>query len=376
MNRCGAARLAIAVWNILLLFTPVYFSLIPKNASTEDSGTLVAVVVIYRHGDRAPLISFPRDEYYNMTYWPMGFGHLTKYGVTRLYNLGKWFRERYKNFLSETYSPDEIYIHSSNIDRCLMSASAALAGLYPPTGFQFWNPQLSWQPIPVHTDNKNHDEIITEKRRCKKYEDILLTLQNATYPSFKRNYTELFQFVSDKTGWTVSLPEIKTLYSVLNSYNSYNSSFVPEWIENINLDIVETLAAVVYGLPSSTTEIARLRIGPFYQYMFDLFDTFVTSSSFSMPKFLMVSAHDTTLSAALGAMKAFRKPVKFGETLIWELKQDNNGTFFINTYYKTEDKISGINLMDCSFDCDYSIFKKKLSSITVSYEDWAIECNN
>lgn len=347
-----------------------------KNISTEDRGTLVAVVVMYRHGDRAPLISFPRDEYYNLTYWPMGFGQLTKYGVTRLYNLGKWFRERYKNFLSETYSPNEIYIHSSNIDRCLMSASAALAGLYPPTGFQFWNPQLSWQPIPVHTDNKNHDEIITERRKCKKYEDIVLTLQEATYPSYERNYTELFQFVSNKTGWTVSLYEIKTLYSVLNSYNSYNSSFVPKWIENINLDIVETLAAVVYGLPSSTIELARLRIGPFYKYMFDLFDTCVNSSSSNMPKFIMISAHDTTVCSALGAMRAFRNPVKFGDTLIWELRKYEDGNFYINVNYKTEEKINRINVINCGFDCDYSIFKQNLSSITVNYEEWNIECNN
>lgn len=32
-----------------------------------------------------------------------------------------------------------------------MSAEANLAGLFPPNGMQRFNPNISWQPIPVHT---------------------------------------------------------------------------------------------------------------------------------------------------------------------------------------------------------------------------------
>lgn len=45
----------------------------------------------------------------------------------------------------------QIFIRSTDFDRTLMSAEANLAGLYPPEGQQIFSPNISWQPIPVHT---------------------------------------------------------------------------------------------------------------------------------------------------------------------------------------------------------------------------------
>jgi lysosomal acid phosphatase len=42
-------------------------------------------------------------------------------------------------------------VASSDLDRTLMSAYCVLAGLYPPTDAEEWNPDIKWQPVPVRS---------------------------------------------------------------------------------------------------------------------------------------------------------------------------------------------------------------------------------
>ena len=53
----------------------------------------------------------------------------------------------------------QIVVEASNVDRCLMSAYCNLAGLYPPSGTQVWNQNITWQPIPVHTRPEWEDNV-------------------------------------------------------------------------------------------------------------------------------------------------------------------------------------------------------------------------
>lgn len=75
-----------------------------------------------------------------------------------------------------------------DFERTLMSAAAALAGLFPPTGTEIWNKYLNWQPIPIHTSQKDEDNILAELRfECDRY----TYLMNKYYLS-KPEYTEMF----------------------------------------------------------------------------------------------------------------------------------------------------------------------------------------
>lgn len=53
----------------------------------------------------------------------------------------------------------QIFVRSTDYDRTLMSAQANLAGLYPPNGSQVFEPNLQWQPIPVHTVPQSQERV-------------------------------------------------------------------------------------------------------------------------------------------------------------------------------------------------------------------------
>lgn len=83
-------------------------------------------------------------------------------GKERMYNLGKWFRDRYKNFdlVVDGYKHDRLLMNSSSKDRTLMSAELVLAGFMPPKPDEIWtSDDLQWQPIPVHNVPLNLDQV-------------------------------------------------------------------------------------------------------------------------------------------------------------------------------------------------------------------------
>jgi len=83
-------------------------------------------------------------------------------GTERMYNLGKWFRERYKNFqvVKEGYDHTLLLMNSSGKDRTMMSAELVLAGFMPPKPQEMWaDDGLKWQPIPVHTVPLKLDQV-------------------------------------------------------------------------------------------------------------------------------------------------------------------------------------------------------------------------
>ena len=111
------------------------FILISIIALSISADKLVFVLTHFRHGARAPQYYYDQENHldYILEKWERP-GELTAMGQRMHYLLGLRNRERYINnthFLSEKFDPHEILIYSSQFNRTLLSAESQLQGLYP-----------------------------------------------------------------------------------------------------------------------------------------------------------------------------------------------------------------------------------------------------
>ena len=101
--------------------------------------------------------TYPTDPYKDERFYPQGFGRLTTAGKQRLYDVGRWLRREYGQFLSD--DAHEVYVRSSGKERCLESAQLLVNGAYKPTPSSAWawNRSELWLPVPVQTVNPSYD---------------------------------------------------------------------------------------------------------------------------------------------------------------------------------------------------------------------------
>ena len=67
-----------------------------------ESGELLLVQALFRHGDRTPISLYTNDPYNNYS-WNEGLGELTLVGKERMYNYGQVLRKRYEDYLSKCF---------------------------------------------------------------------------------------------------------------------------------------------------------------------------------------------------------------------------------------------------------------------------------
>ncbi|XP_018574860.1 uncharacterized protein LOC108913732 [Anoplophora glabripennis] len=347
------------------------------NDPEDPEDELVSVVALYRHGDRSPISSFPNDLYYNSSYWPEGYGQLLSKGILRQYNLGKWLRTRYDTFLPADYSPKDILVYSTDVDRTLMSAEANLAGLYPPTESQIWEDGFFWQPIPVH-QMATDDPVFAMDAECPKFIKLQEELETSEF--FENVYKEnrnMLNSLSNLTGMKVSsLGNMRMIFEVLYIYRNHNESYLPSWVEDIDQEKLAYLAGLGFSQATFTEELTRLATGPFLNYLLSYFNDVINNAT-DVSKFLMFSGHDGTIAAALGGMGVFDNlPPEFASAVIWELRRNTKKKYYVNVLHKknSTDAYEQLSLDNCGFDCAFNDFTTNLESIIIDRETWKKEC--
>lgn len=341
----------------------------------DDDRQVKSVVVVYRHGDRTPISFYPNDPYKDPSNWPVGFGQLTNRGKMMQFNLGKFLRSRYNHLIGDKYDENDIYVRASDVDRTMMSAMSNLAGLYPPKGDQIWNPNLLWQPIPVHTVPADEDRVIRGHPKCSKMQE--LDEQVKTDPKIleviKDNQRTL-DYLSEHTGANVtSLLDIDFIYDDMLIETIYNKT-LPSWTSEVFPEKMELMKDLSFAMGTWNLELKRLRGGPLIQAILDHFQGFISGN---VPhKMLMFSGHDTTVSTLLNTLGMFDPPKAppYASLIMVELSSVK-GQHFVNFLFRNETTHQPypLSLPDCDYYCPLERFEELTEKVRPL--DWELECN-
>lgn len=351
---------------VMFLGYILYFSLICTafptvvfdKEGTADISSLQLVHLVYRHGDRTPSAEFPTDPTPGI--WPQGFGELTNLGKMQQYELGKFLKKRYLNgFMNSSYNDDEITVRSTDKSRTLMSAYTNLAGLYPPKDHEKWNPNLDWQPIPVHTLPKDEDQLLYMTSNCPRYMQIYNEFINSEYyQGFLEDKRVWIDFVSQKAGVETEIEAITSVYDNLFCKTAHNIS-LPNWANSTVMqelkEIQEFKMESYFYLP----EMKILKGGVLLGEMIENTALKVTEPEI-LQKMYMYSAHDSTLVAFLLSLNVFNHMiVSYAACVMVELHKQAGNLYFVQVLYKnstSEDTLHVLTIPGCQARCPWEKF--------------------
>ncbi|CAG9860689.1 unnamed protein product [Phyllotreta striolata] len=357
-------------WLTLLL-------LIYSDCGSGENSELLSLAVLYRHGNRSPRIIYKNDIHREKIpkLWPEGLGQLTNIGKRQAYDLGRWYREKYADFIPRKYHKNFVRVLSSDRDRCLMSAACNLAGLFPPEGVQVWNDQLPWQPVPIHTIPSDRDGMIQQSdRRCRKHDRLMGELvRSENVQKFLRSKKRLFEYLSNHTGEDLRVPEdVNPVHDLLFIQDFLNLT-LPEWTKGVFPQETSEMLVMGFALSSNTTELGRLKSGLVLDYITTFFEDYLKNPQ-STQKFLMLSGHDSTMSTLMNVLGVFDWTwPDYSSTLVFELRR-KHGNVFLRIYFKDSKKIRNLKLPRCSTDCNFEEFKRITKDYRINDEEWVKEC--
>ena len=394
------------------IIIPIYLISFLHYISCEE-GTIKFAFEIFRHGARAPFTGVVDGKDCYGYPWP-GTSELSDVGKRMHYLLGARNRKRYVGtLLSESYTQSEINVISTDINRTLESVGSQLQGLYPsgtgpkivekvrstarPPNEKFLDVikdaegtlDLNALPgqidlIPIHSfDFKKHTFQLHDWHLCpgaaKAYQD---SMNRQEIKDFMKNLTEkygdkLITFEKDKTNKNF-------LYDYWTTYK-YMDAFIADYVNGetmqplldlgINLEefkeyVLQFLNLDYLGTNFNNKELSIVSMTHTMRDIITYMEHIISNDPtiHYKPKFVMYSAHDTTI----GAFEVFNELVfgakvdyaRFAENCFYELYTKDN------EYY-----VRYINGDVTKFDMLYTEFKSKVQEKIYSDEQINAFCD-
>eukprot|EP01028_Stygiella_incarcerata_P007509 TRINITY_DN3118_c0_g3_i1.p1 TRINITY_DN3118_c0_g3~~TRINITY_DN3118_c0_g3_i1.p1 ORF type:complete len:458 (+),score=76.58 TRINITY_DN3118_c0_g3_i1:139-1512(+) len=371
-------------------------------ASPTSNQTLrrIQVIEVCRHGDRAPIALYPKDPAFLVptSSWPFGLGQLSPHGMTQHFMVGQHLRSTYLNGLLSSYQYDKVYVRSTDVSRCLMSAESQLLGILNGTGplDKVVSPPVAalphrFQPVPIHTLPTSQDILLrgaSKANSCPR----LKQLMNENYESseakkFMQGWNSFIQFLVGITGLTdkyltdyYGKPTTLDLKSIGKAYTPMLCSQIHTIpLPNVDSHVVnqgKVLHDFSMYIRYAGENVHKLTSG---NLLYELSNQLLQNKY----KFILYSAHDTTVAAllhALGMSSLVAQAPPFASYVILELYEDGSMTpspQFVKLTYENGSRIEiSQPLCGGKLICPLEEFVNGLSHLFVrDYDEWNTLCH-
>lgn len=353
------------------------------GTTIRGTETLVFTHLLYRHGARSPSRTYPKDPY-QMEWWPQGADQLTQEGMREQMALGDYLRQRYVlslNLLSPNYTRKEIYVRSTNIDRALQSAGANLAGLYPPNESQTFSPSLPWQPIPIHCDTPDDQDLLLKPSEvsCPSYDKIYRRYYDQYFTQYNKHNKLFYAYFKNQTGVKGQVDARAVArygYAGISCEIAQNLS-LPSWVMSrwnasypTSWSVIKEMKRVYRTKQFDRPDLAKLRGGYLLGDIVKRTKERASPLSTQEPtKMVMYSSHDSTVFSLMYAMGVENSElVPFASCVMVELyKRDNSYT--VKLLYRNESSsdpfllhVPGCSSPSCPLEEFVRLMKPKMYS--------------
>ncbi|XP_071649114.1 prostatic acid phosphatase [Temnothorax longispinosus] len=365
-----------------LLTLTLGLPLLSKVTDTEEAyhktkkNTLRLVIVVIRHGERAPVDTYPNDPHINDSLEPYGWGQLTNKGRKNQYDQGSFLRKRYDSFLGSMYDPDVFYLQSTAVDRTKMSGMVEAAALWKPSESQTFKPNLPWQPVTLFYQERQDDTLMLVWNTCPRYTQLRSSANDL--PEVRKVHEDnkqLFAELSNFTGMPITnVDDVSSLYATLSAEEQMGLA-LPEWMKDYYPDKLIPLALFELQLNTYNDEFRRLKGGPMLKKITD--EMLARKEGTQRPKrrkMFMYIGHDSTIVTLLDTMRIwFNQIPHYNIMTMIELHEDegewNVQVFLRNT---TVHEPYPMTIPGCTVVCPLDKFVEILKPMIP--DNWEEEC--
>ncbi|KJH40339.1 histidine acid phosphatase [Dictyocaulus viviparus] len=285
----------------------------------DDLSQLVSVIVLFRHGARAPTDRISNASH--REFFSNGLGELTNIGIEHSYDLGRFLQKRYVNngFLRSPLLPSEVYFRSRAINRCLMSASLVGSGMFDVNG-------TSNRPVvPIYSQEKNdmsRNKSITEsilqllssRSNCTAEVKVVFNMCGRTFGRSYKNFVEYQGFIFECLGLQNTSEafhdgkSFEVIDSLITEYQ--NGLPMSDWFERHKKEIFENFVKVenlITGVAEyHDVSMLRIKSGHLLYTVFEQLKSnwqqFLESNSVKKRKFIAYSTQDWVMYAFLESL--------------------------------------------------------------------------